>query len=178
MRPQTVALVVAVPGTVGQLLGRLQGGLDPDVGFAMPPYIPLIEPFVAEPPFLPLEQFCWRTGHEQPSFWIELGELVLDEDARLARLAVVSGSEHLVALRKALLERSFTGEQRETFEPVAIASRIVFRDELAIATYQEQSDGPGDRKGFVDRFQLMSQYPDGSWYERDFYTLDRAVTTA
>ncbi|MEX2157955.1 MAG: hypothetical protein WEB04_00965 [Dehalococcoidia bacterium] len=173
-----MALVVAVPGTVGRLLGRLQGGLDPGVGLALPPHIPLIEPFVAEPPFLPLEQFCWRTGHEQPSFWIELGELVLDEDAQLARLAVVSGSEHLVALRDALLERRFTGEQPETFEPAAIASRIVFRDELAIAAYRERSDGPGDTRCFVERFQLMSRYPDGSWYERDFYTLDRAVAPA
>jgi hypothetical protein len=178
MRPATMSLVVAVPGKPGQLLGRLQGGLDPGVGFAMPPNIPLIGPFVAEPPFLPLEQFCWRIGHERPPFWIELGELELDEDARLARLAVVSGSEDLVALRNAFVESGFIGDQPEAFELVAIASRIVFRDELAIANYQADSSGPGDRRGFVDRFQLMSQYPDGSWYERDFYTLDRAVATA
>jgi len=35
-----------------------------------------------------------------------------------------------------------------------------------------------DAPFFLERVELMTQYPGGSWYERDFYTLDRAVTPA
>ena len=168
-----MAIVAIVPDKLGAALSRLQRELDPEA--PMPPHIPLVAPFVAQPPFLPLERHCWRTGHESPPFWVELGELELNGEAPFVRLPVRSGGEQLAALRDALLASEHVLAEGDASGPRAFAARLSHRGDLAISKFDEPGAGAGHRTFLLERFELMTQYPDGSWYERDFYTLDRTV---
>lgn len=168
-----MAIVATIPDRPGAVLSQLQRELDPDA--SMPPHIPLVAPFVAQPPFLPLEQHCWRSAHESPAFSVELGDLAVDDDEAIVWLRVRSGGEQLGALREALLASEHVPADGEAYEPRAVAARFVYRDDLVITTFNGQRDGSHHLKFLLERFELMAQYPDGSWYRRDFYTLDRAV---
>jgi len=168
-----MAIVAIIPDKLGAALSRLQRELDPDA--FMPPHIPLVAPFVAQPPFLPLEQHCWRTGHESAPFWVELGELVRDDATPFVRLPVRSGGEQLAALREALLANEHVRADGDASGPPDFAARLSHRGDLAITKFDEPGAGPGHRSFLLERFELMTRYLDGSWYERDFYTLDRAV---
>jgi len=172
-----MAIVAIIPDKLGKLLATLQGALDPDEPEPVPPHVPLVAPFEVEPPFLPLERHCWSAGHEMSPFSVELGDLVIDDEVALAWLPVVSGAERIAALRERLLAGPYpvpAGD--EPFEVRALAARVSFHDELAITKFREQTYGPGYRTLYLERFELMARYATGSWYQRDFYTLDRAVT--
>ena len=169
-----MALVAVVPEKLGERLGRLQRALDPAGPEQLPPHIPLAGPFEVAPPFLPLEQHCWRSGHENARGWVELGPVVIE--GGVAALPVTSGREQLAGLRAALLGGAYPlPEEDGPYEPRAVVGRSAVRDDFAVATFEEQTGGPNGRTFLLERFELMARYPDGSWYQRDFYTLDRAV---
>ncbi len=173
-----MALVVLMPGPLGRRLSRLQRRLDPEGQGRLPAHIPLVGPFRAQPSFLPLEQHCWEVCHRTVPFWVELGPLAVGQDEGLVYSDVTSGRDGLSALRQALLTGKYAPPHDEAlYEPHALVARLVRRDDLALAQWETDA-AKTHVSFFLERIDLMAQYPDGTWYERDYYTLDRAVTTA
>ena len=173
----TMAIVALIPGRTGAALERLRRRTDPDAADARPPHIPIIAPFRAEPSFLPLEQHCWQTGHETAPFEVALGPLTID-DQGVVRAAVVAGGGALGALREALLRGRYAPPGDDTpYEPQAVVAALR-RPEDVEAARLELGQVDAGAPFTIERFELMAQYPDGGWYQRDFYTLDRAVTRA
>ncbi len=144
----------------------------------MPPHIPLVAPFQAQPSFLPLEQHCWQVCHDTAAFAVELGPLLFDEDEELACYDVTSGADSLMALREVLLTgRHAPPRDDGDYRPRVVVARVAYPDEMKVVQREEEADKP-DLSFSLKRVELMARYPDGTWYERDFYTLDRVVTTA
>ena len=173
-----MAIVVVIPGPLGRRLVTLRRRLGVEDGASLPAHILLVGPFLAGPPFLPLEQHCWRVCHEIAPFDIEPGPLRVDADERLVCAEIQSGRDQLVALREALLTGEYAPPRDDTaYTPRAVVARLDRSDDIAPAK-REIAGVVTDAPFFLERVELMAQYPDGSWYERDFYTLDRAVTPA
>ena len=173
-----MALVVLIPGPLGRRLSRLRDRFDPEADRELAAHVPLLGPFQARPSFLPLEQHCWRACHETAPFSVELGELAFDEGGGLLYFEVASGSNELRALREALLEGKYAPHREDAaYEPRAVVGRLARRDDLVLGDCEEAATRSG-RSFYLERIELMAQYPDGAWYERDFYTLDRAATRA
>lgn len=172
-----MAIVALVPGALGRHLDRLRRRLDPEGEGGLPAHIPLVGPFRARPSFLPLEQHCWQVCHEAAPFGVELGRLVLGGAEGIARLEIASGGDQLAALREAFLTGKYAPPRNGApYEPCAVVGRVVCRDELALAQWKEAVAQLGP-SFLLERIDLMAQYPNGAWYGRDFYTLDRAVAT-
>jgi hypothetical protein len=178
MATTTMAIVVTVPGAPGRRLERLRRLLEPEGGGRPPPHIPLVAPFEIEPSFLPLEQHCWQTGHDRAGFWVELGTPRVGDGGRLVYAEVVSGRAELLALREALLTGKYAPPRSDgSYHPRAVVARLERDADVALARRETEGMEPAGAF-FLERFELMAQYPGGAWYERDFYTLDRAVTKA
>jgi hypothetical protein len=174
----TVAVVAVIPGPLGRRLAALRRRLGVEDGSSLPAHIPLVGPFLAEPPFLPLEQHCWRVCHETAPFDVELGPLAVDEEEGFVYAEIASGREQLVALREALLTGAHAPSSDATaYTPRAVVAHLQRADDIAPAE-RELAGTVTDAPFFLERVELLAQYPDGSWYERDFYTLDWAVTPA
>ncbi len=173
-----MAIVALIPSGLGRRLNRLRHELGPDGEGDPPAHIPLVEPFRAEPSFLPLEQPCWRVCHDAAPFWVELGPLAVDPGERLVYAEVPSGGERLAALREALLTGQDAPPRDDTvYQPRAAVARLKRPGDVALA--ERETVGVETTPAFfLERVELMAQYPDGAWYKRDFYTLDRAVTRA
>ncbi|MEX0785645.1 MAG: 2'-5' RNA ligase family protein [Dehalococcoidia bacterium] len=178
MAATTIAIVVPIPGAPGQRLDRLRRLFAGEDGGAMRPHIPLVGPFDAEPSFLPLEQHCWDVCHKTAAFWVELGAPEVDAGERLVYAGVRSGGDELMALREALLTGRYAPPPSDgAFDPRAVIARIEPDEDIALA--QRETAGLEPVGSFLmERIDLMARYPDGSWYQRDFYTLDRAVAEA
>lgn len=173
-----MAIVALIPGPLGRRLNRLQRRLDPEGQGGLAAHIPLAGPFPARPSFLPLEQHCWEVCHHTAPFWVELGPLVVDEGEGLVCAQLSSGQDRLIALREALLTGKYAPPgDGGPYQPRAVVARLVHRDELALAQW-EMGAAATSAAFYLERIDLMAQYPDGTWYERDFYTLDRAVMRA
>ncbi len=173
-----MAIVALVPDPVGRHMNRLRRKLDPDGQFSMAGHIPIVCPFALWPSFLPLEQHCWRVCHETVQIAVELGALVLEDEGGLAYCDIVTGRDELLTLRQRLRSGKYAAPADEgSGEPRAVVGRVSYRDEVALAQWEEFATKP-NRSFLLERIDLMAQYPDGTWYERDFYTLDRAVTRA
>jgi hypothetical protein len=178
MAETTMAVIAPVPGRLGQQMNRLRRKLDPDGQLSMAAHIPIVGPFRVQPSFLPLEQHCWRVCHETAPIAVELGDLVLEDEGGLAYSDIVTGRDELLALRQKLTSGKYAAPADEgSGEPRALVGRVSYRDELALARWEEFAE-KSNRSFLLERVDLMAQYPDGTWYERDFYTLDRAVTRA
>jgi len=172
-----MAIVAVVPGALGKALGRLARELEPDAAGALPPHLSLVGEFAARPSFLPLEQHCWHAGHETAPFTIELGAPAVDEDGAVAYLPVAAGGEDLARLHERLLTGRYAPRVAAApYTPRCVVGPLGAHDPTALDELAHQTEGK--RAFLLERFSLMARYPDGSWYERDFYTLDRAATTA
>ena len=169
-----MAIIVPIPGPLGRRLNRLRRLLDPAGREALPAHVPLVGPFQARPPFLPLEQHCWRACHRTAPFSVELGPLAVDEEERLVYAEVAP--DRLVALREALLTgKDAPPGRRAPFQPRALVARLELDADLALAQW-ETAAAEARASFYLERIGLMARYPDGAWYERDSYTLDRAVS--
>ena len=145
----------------------------------MPPHIPLVGPFEAEPPFLPLEQHCWEVCHRAAPFTVELAPPAVDEERQLVSREVVSGGEQLLELRQALLAGKYAPpDDSSAYQPRCVVSRLERREDLAPAQQEVAEAAPSSASCLVERVELMARYPNGDWYERDFYTLDAGVAKA
>ena len=115
MASMTMAIVIFVPGAFGRRLALLQRRIEGEGRGRLPPHIPLLGPFEAAPPLLPLEQHCWEVCHRIAPFPVELSPPAVDEERRLVGCEVVSGEGQLVELRQALLARpeAFVGALTE-----------------------------------------------------------------
>lgn len=173
-----MAIVVLIPGLLGRRLNDVRRRLDPEGQGRLPAHIPLVEPFRAQPSFLPLEQHCWQVCHDIVPFWVELGPLLVDQDEGLVYSEVTSGRDRLTALRQALLTGKYAPPRDQApYTPRALIAQVERPDDLALAQW-ERAAAMTHVSFFLERINLMAQYPDGAWYQRDFYTLNRAVTTA
>jgi hypothetical protein len=167
-----MAIVSAVSGALGKRLQELQRWLDPDSAGAMPPHIPIVGPFDASPSFLPLEQHVQQVCRETAPFDVSFGELVIGEQE--AHLRLERGQAGLEALRGALLDGKYAPRVKgQTYEPRAIAGRVVEQAGGAVERWYSKAVS-GDY--LLQRVELMARYPGGEWYERDFYTLDKAAS--
>jgi len=176
--PLTVAVVVLVPGPLGRRLNGLRRDFDPEGLERIPAHIPLVSPFEAEPPLQPLERRCWEVCHRTPPFWVELGALAVDEARGLLYTEVASGGEELTALRNGLLEAfDRPWDEEAGYTPEVVVAQPERRLDLDLMRSQAASRRP-EASFYLERSELMARYPDGTWYERDFYTLDRAVVRA
>jgi 2'-5' RNA ligase len=175
----TMAIVIFVPGAFGRRFAQLQRRLDPDARDRLPPHILLLGPFEAGPPFLPLEQHCWQVCHRVAPFTVELAPPAVDEERRLVYCDVVSGQQQLVDLREALLKGKYAPpSEAGPYEPQCVVAHLERQEDLATARQEVADAAPAATACLVERIELMAQYPDGSWYERDFYTLDAAAVRA
>jgi hypothetical protein len=174
----TMAIAALIPDPFGRRMNRLRRRIGPYGDDGMPPHIPLVAPFRVQPSFLPLEQHCWQVCHDSVPFEVELGSLLMDEDEGLAYYSVASGGDRLAALRDALLAGKYAPPRDEGhYQPRAVVARVGYPDEFAVAQREENTAGASVSLS-LERIELMAQYPDGTWYERDFYTLDRAIASA
>lgn len=175
-RKTRLALVILITGSAGRRLQDLRRLCDPDLAERIPPHITVVFPFEGEPSFLPLERHCWEVCHHVRPFWASLGEIVLVPEERLAYVEIEEGKEELAALREALFEGRYA-PPRDQMAP--------YRPHVTIAQPQRESDFELARRLlahedlrqrlYLERLHLMAQYPDGSWYARDDYTLDGAA---
>lgn len=166
-----MAIVATLPGALGKRLEELRRKLDPEGSGALPPHIPIVAPFEVEPSFLPLEQHIWNVCHDTPPFEVELGGLALDGEASLP---LERGNERFAALREALLTGKYAPRRTdEAYAPRAVVGRVAERDEAVLA---QREGARGGGAFLLERVELMARYPDGTWYERDFYTLDKALS--
>ena len=173
-----MAIIVTIPGAPGRRLERLRRLLEPGSDRRLAPHIPLVAPFEVEPSFLPLEQHCWQAGHETSGFWVDLAQPAVDEAERLVYAEIVAGKDELTALREALLTGRYAPSRDDsTYAPRAMIAHLEREDDVAPAQGETAQMEPAG-SFYVERFELIARYPDGTWYERDFYTLDRAVTKA
>ena len=171
-----MAIVARFPDPLGRRLDVLRRRFDPEADRAMAAHIPLTALFQSEPSLLPLERHCWRVCHETPQFRVELGRIVEHEGGLQAE--VTAGRDELAALREALLAGQHAPPTGDApFESRAVVGWRPLRDALVVADIEE-AIAKSNRSFYVERIELMAQYPDGTWYERDFYTLDRAVVRA
>jgi hypothetical protein len=141
----------------------------------MAAHIPLVGPFESEPPFLPLEQHCYDVCHKTAAFGVEPGAAEVDAAARLVYAELRSGGDELGALREALLTGRYAPPRGDReYRPRVHIARLDNEEDVELAQRETGGLEPAG-SFFVERIDLMAQYPDGSWYERDFYTLDRAA---
>ncbi|MEX1255607.1 MAG: 2'-5' RNA ligase family protein [Dehalococcoidia bacterium] len=179
MAATTMAIVACVPGAFGRRLAQLQRRIEGEGRGRMPPHIPLLGPFEAGPPFLPLEQHCWEVCHRAAPFTVDLAPPAVDEERRLLSCEVVSGDEQLVELRQALLAGKYAPPaDGDAYQPRCVIARVERPDDLAPARQEVAEAAPSAASCLVERIELMARYPSGEWYERDFYTLDAAAARA
>lgn len=175
----TMAIVIFVPGAFGRRLALLQRRIEGEGRGRLPPHIPLLGPFEAAPPLLPLEQHCWEVCHRIAPFPVELSPPVVDEERRLVSCEVVSGEGQLVQLRQALLKGKYAPpSEAGPYGPLCVVARLEREQDLVPARREVAEAAPVAASCLLERVELVAQYPDGSWYERDFYTLDAAVASA
>jgi hypothetical protein len=173
-----MAMVVYVPGAAGRRLAQLQRRLAAGKPRELLPHIPLIGPFEAAPPFLPLEQHCWETCRRSDAFDVEIAPPAVNEHERLICCDIISGGDRLVALREALLQGRYAPpDGGSPYQPRCVVARIERSEDLEPAL-REVAGVDVSATFTVERIELVARYPNGEWYERDFYTLDAAVTTA
>lgn len=173
-----MAIVALIPDPLGRGLARLGSLVDPENWKRLAPHIPLVGPFQARAPFLPLEQHCQRVCHRTAPFSVDLDLPVVDEGERLVSAEIISAEEDLVGLREALLVGRYAPPHDGTeYRPRALIARVADEADMAVAR-REATAIDLELSFQVERVELMAQYPDGSWYERDFYTLDGVVTAA
>jgi hypothetical protein len=177
MAGTTMAIVVSVLGQAGRKLAQLQRRIDADRAGLIAPHLPLIAPFDATPSYLPLEQHCWDVCHRTQPFDVELGPPAVDGDGHLVFCPVNSGREQLAALRRALLTGKYAPCDDAPYEARCVVLDIETPEDVDVAR-REVAGVDAGAPFTVDRIQLMARYPSGHWYERDFYTLDAAVTAA
>lgn len=168
-----MAVVVLFSGALGRRLGGWRREYDPVGADRLPPHIMLSSPFVAEPPFLPLERHLWRVCHGFPPVTLELGALRCDRSpGRHIYVDVGSGADELAALRDAL----HTGPLARLRDEPAPPPRVVIAEpgsDAALESAYRQLLAMHEPASYeVDRVWLMTQQPDGSWYARDYFTLD------
>jgi hypothetical protein len=163
-----MSIVSIVPGALGKRLQELQRWLDPDSTGTTLPHLPIVAPFASSPPFLPLEQHIQDVCRGTAPFELSLGSLVLD--GAEAHLPIQGGVAELSLLRRKLLTGKYApdasdndGGQR------AVIGRA---RETAGAIEEWEQKRPPSLTYLLQRIELMAQYPDGAWYERDFYTLE------
>lgn len=175
MAATTMAIVVPIPGAPGERLSKLRRVFELEDGGAMPAHIPLAGPFETTPPFLPLEQHCYDVCHKTAAFWVEPGPAEVDAAERLVYAELRSGGDELVALREALLTGRYAPTRSDAeYRPRVHIARLESKEDVELA--QRETEGLAHAGAFfLERIAMMAQYPDGSWYERDFYTLDRAA---
>ena len=173
-----MAIVVLIPGPLGRRLNGLRRRLRADGGAGLPAHIPLVGPFRAEPSFLPLEQHLQAVCHETAPFEAQLGPLAIDEEQLLIYADVASGRGSLRALREALLTGRYAPPRDDApYLPRAVLGRLERQEDIGFAR-EEMVVVAAGAPFFVQRVDLMARYPDGAWYERDFFTLDRTVSLA
>ncbi len=173
-----MAIVAAIPGSVGDRLARLQRRLDAEGLNGLAPHIPLVGPFQAWPSFLPLEQHCWQVCHRCSPFDVRLEAPAVDEEQRLVVAGVASGKEGLLALREALLVGKYAPPRDAGgYHPRAVIARLKQEEDVVVGE-RETPLVDTDLSFSLERVELMARYPDGTWYQRDFYTLDGALTKA
>ncbi len=170
-----MAVVVLFAGALGRRFGGWRREYDPIGADRLPPHIMLSSPFAAEPPLLPLERHLWRVCHGFPPLTLELLALRSDRSSgRLIYVEIGSGADELAALREAL----HTGPLARLREEPAPAPRVVIAepesDTALDRAYRELLALHEPASYEVDRVWLMTQQPDGSWYARDYFTLDAA----
>jgi 2'-5' RNA ligase len=174
----TMAIAVYVPGAFGRRLAQLQRRLAAGQPRELPPHIALVGPFEAAPPFLPLEQHVWEACHYGEPFDVELAPPRVDQDEPLICCDIVSGAGRLGALREALLQGKYAPpRESDTYQPRCVVARIERSEDLEPAR-REVAGVDVSATFTVERIELVARYPNGEWYERDFYTLDAAVTAA
>ncbi len=173
-----MAIVAPVPGSVGNRLARLQRRIDSEGLNGLPPHIPLVGPFQARPSFLPLEQHCWQVCHGCSPFDVELEAPAVGEEQRLVVAEIASGNEGFLALREELLVGKYAPPRDQgPYHPRAVIARL--RGEADVVVGEREVPLVDTELTFcLERIELMAQYPDGTWYQRDFYTLDGALTKA
>ena len=177
MTATTMSIVALIPGRTGATLERLRRRIDPDAADARPARIPIVAPFRAEPSFLPLEHHCWQVGHGTAPFEVALGPPTID-DHGVVRAELASGAEEFRALREALITGRYAPPGGDApYEPVAVVAELRRAGDVEPAR-RELAGVDASAPFVIERFELMAQYPDGGWYQRDFYTLDKAVTRA
>lgn len=173
-----MSIVVSIPGPLGRWLNQSRRRLEPEDSGRLPPHIPLVAPFPAQPPFLALERHCWRVCHEIAPFWVELGQLAVDEGEHTLVAEIASGREAILSLREALLMgEDAPPDDGPAYEPRAFIACLEQPRDVALARSEASAPLPSPAF-FLERIELMAQYADGGWYERDFYTLDRAAARA
>ena len=170
-----MAVAVLFAGALGRRLGGWRREYDHIGADRQPPHVMLSSPFVAEPPFLPLERHLWRVCHGFPRLTLELLALRSDRSSgRLIYVEIGSGADALAALRDAL----HTGPLARLREEPAPALRVVIAEpesDAALESAYRQLLALHEPASYeVDRVWLMAQQPDGSWYTRDCFTLDAA----
>lgn len=173
-----MAIVALIPGSLGRQLKNLQRRLDRKGGDGLPPHIELVGAFRAWPSFLPLEQHCQEVCHRAAPFMVELGAPEIDEVERTVCAEIVSGEEQLAGLREALLKGKYAPRHSGTeFRPRALIARVEQEADLKVGRLELRAVD-AEPVFEVERVELMARYPDGTWYERDFYTLDGVTAKA
>jgi hypothetical protein len=142
----------------------------------LPPHLPLLGPFEAQPSLLPLEQHCWEVCHRAAPFEISFGAPTIDLETRVVSAPLVHGTGQLAELREALLTGKYAPPRTSatTAEPRALFFQVEAED---VPWAQERlAEIALDAPATVEQVDLMAQYPDGTWYRREFWTLDGVVT--
>ena len=190
-RSLLLMVVVLFEGGLGKRLKRWRrrsydDRLDAD---RIVPHLTLLEPFLAQPPLLPLERHLWAVCHSWPPIWLELGEMARDKS--LLYVEVVSGGPDLSRLRDALCTGPLAGQASASGGPARTGGRLAasggeaagpFRPRIVVAEPPTQGElaeaserllGLPVRASYeVKRLHLMAAQPYGSWYVRDFFGLD------
>lgn len=168
-RSLSLTVVVLFEGAVGGSLERWRQLYDPLGADRMPSHLTLVAPFPTEPPLLlGLERHIWAVCHASPPLRLGLGDVARDNG--LIYVDVAAGGPELARLRDALHTGPLAG-QAGPFRPRVVVAEPAGERDLALAS--RQLPGLAVRESYqVDRLHLMATHADGSWYVRDFFTLD------
>ena len=170
-----VAVVALFEGPLARRLERWRRTYDPAGAYGMPPYIPLVSPTACQTPLTGsggLERYLWRLCHVRPPIEIELLDLATTyPEGRLVYAEIGVGARELEDLSTALRSGPLEGGPAPGGPPRLVIAEPENEDEAQRAAAQLVGL-PVRITRLIDRVHLLVAYPNGSWYERDFFTLD------
>ena len=176
-----VAVVILFDGPLARRLEGWRRTYDPAGAYRMPPHVPLAGPSDCPVPLSGtdgLERRLWCLCHDRPPFEIELLDLATTyPEGRLVYVDIGAGAEDLEELSEALRDGVLSQAPAAAGPPRLVVAEP--EDEEGARQAAAQLVGlPVRVNRLIDRVNLLVEYPDGSWYVRDFFTLDRAVARA